>query len=230
MKPFSAIFNLSAASIILATATGCIDNTLQNENFDAWCGDNLCLWETNEGAIKKVSTWHRQDFGAAFIKDPTIISQRVENGDTKCFLFAITANVSADAALYFELDYLSDDLYDPEFSKRIWAPDWNQVKLDVAVPSWCTEFRVILRKTGKGSVVVASVFDERYEECPLTVPDGERPAGMACESDDDCRSGLCEPPVESVDAGDASCGNCTDTENCETDQCVASDVFGGVCQ
>lgn len=192
MKPSISFLNMGIALAIAASSTACMESALKNGDFDDWCGDKLCLWETDEGSIEKVPTWHREDFGVSFIADPTIISQRVENGSTKCFLFTITADVAKDAALYFELDYLDDDVFHPDFSQKVEAPDWNKVKFDVAVPSWCDEFRVILRKTGKGEAVAAAIDDEQYEECPLTIPDDERPVGIPCETDDQCLSSLCD--------------------------------------
>ncbi len=201
---------------LVLTITGCIwDDSLKNKDFNEWCGENLCLWETNEGKIEKVTTWHRQDFGAAFAEDPTIISQRVENGNNKCFLFTVTADVDDNAELFFEIDYNDDDLLNPEFSQIIEAPDWNQVKVDIAVPDWCEKFRVIFRKTGKGRAVAASVIDSRYENCPITVTDNERPSGMICVEDDQCRGGICEPFNNlSEDILFYSCGECTVDGDC----------------
>ena len=200
-------------------AGACNMDSLQNQSFDAWCGDNLCLWETDVGAIEKVSTWHREDYGASFTEDPTIISQRVDTRSTKCFLFTVTADVADDAALYFELDYLDDDLLHPDFSTRIEAPDWNKVKVDAVVPSWCDELRVILRKTGSGEVVVASLYDERYEECAMEIPNDDRPAGLVCEEDEDCRDGMCDPFVAMDDnIGFYSCGACSTASDCDAEE------------
>ncbi len=213
---------LVASAACAAVVLGCVPtDSLQNGNFDDWCGDHLCLWETNAGHIEKVTTWHRQDFGADFVEDPTVISQRVENGDTKCFLFTITANVDDSALLFFEIDYLDDDWQHPEFSVPIRANDWNRIKLDVAVPAWCNTFRVIFRKTGMGSAVVAAVSDHRYEECPISIPDGDRPLGMSCTDDSQCKAGRCERFSEAdADIEFYTCGECSDDEDCtETSVC-----------
>ena len=215
MKPIQLTIGSMICFALLCSA--CEMDSLQNQSFDAWCGDNLCLWETNEGAIEKVSTWHEEDYGASFLEDPSVISQQVLNGSTKCFLFTVMADVADDAALYLEIDYLDDDLSNPEFSQRIEAPDWNKVKVDAVVPSWCDEFRIILRKTGSGKAVVASIYDERYDSCPMEVPEDERPTGFVCADDDECKDAMCDPFVAMDDnAGFYSCGTCSTASDCET--------------
>ena len=207
---------LFGAALIFGTGCG-PDDSLQNQGFDAWCGEDLCLWETNEGKVKKTGTWHPDDYGAEFVDDPTIISQFVDSEYVKCFLFSVMADVDKDAALFLELDYLNDDIYNPDFSKKIEAPDWNKVKVDVAVPSWCDSLRVILRKTGAGRVTVASLFDERYDTCPMDIPDDDRPAGLICTEDADCRDGMCEPFIDMENSvGFSSCGTCRTHEDCES--------------
>lgn len=220
MKPFHVFFCKIATAVFFATATGCTeDKSLQNETFDAWCDGELCFWRTDVGKVEQVSTWHRKDYGAALVENPTIISQRIENNETKCFLFTVTADTAGDAQLYFELDYLDDDLSAPDFSTEIEASSWDRVKLDIAVPSWCDAFRVIIRKTGDGEAIVASVSDKRYEDCPLTVPDGDRPAGLTCENDEQCRDEMCSPFLK-LDANVEfhACGTCVDDEQCEKNE------------
>ena len=60
---------LAGASFFLLTGYegGCGEPPiLDNNGFDLWCGDELCHWSTDKGAVERVPTWHSGDVGGTF--------------------------------------------------------------------------------------------------------------------------------------------------------------------
>jgi hypothetical protein len=164
--------------------------------FERWCDKHPCGWD-QEGEVKRVGTWHPDDFAIALISDGAAISQRraeLDSARTPCLAFSLVAHVPAEARAYFELDFLDDGEID--FSKRIPTSDWQVRTFTIATPTWYEGVRFIVRKAGPGEVVVAELNVELGQrDCSATpLPLTNRPGGAGCESDEQCASGSCPEP------------------------------------
>ncbi|HKP55812.1 MAG TPA: hypothetical protein VJV78_03800 [Polyangiales bacterium] len=193
---------------------GCEPSELiMNPMVDRWCGERPCSWEV-EGKIKRVGTWHTHDFAVEFVSDQATLSQvneAVDANDTDCFSFSMLADVDSRARVFLELDFLNDG--SAEFSQRLPPGSWARRTFLIRTPSWYEGVRFIIRKDGPGHVVLAELRARPDSACtgPAVVLK-DRPAGAACNQDDDCQGGRC---------AERSCSFCRDDSECASDEICA---------
>src|SRR5678809_894434 len=67
-------------------ATDCSGGITRDPGFDLWCGDALCTWKIERGAVRRVPTWHEADAGVELVDPDTAIEQftPVNSGDGTC--------------------------------------------------------------------------------------------------------------------------------------------------
>lgn len=204
--------------LIFWSVVGCVpDDSLNNEDFDLWCDEGLCSWDIIDGKVEKAATWHRKEIGAKLVGNPAAIGQRITDEASKCFQFTVVADVPDNAELLFQVDFMDDDATNPEFSTPVKAASWERFFVEVPKPEWANVMRIILRKSGKGEVVLARVADERLDVCGKQASTVKKPEGISCEDDDECQSDLCG----SVTIGEISghtCAGCASHEACAGDE------------
>lgn len=160
-----------AALPLMAAEDSCGPDILDDPTFDLWCGDELCAWEIEEGAVEKVATWHSAEDGASLVGDPVVISQLAdEDSDSvDCILFSLTADTAEvdgqTASLRLLLDFQDDDAVD--FETPLASDDYEEVSYYVTPPTDWHGVRFIITKTGGGQAVIAQIRaqEEVRENC-----------------------------------------------------------------
>src|SRR5205823_12772098 len=94
-----AIVVLFSGSVLMGNSCG--DGIVKSPYFELWCGDTLCGWSTDSGAIRRVPTWHAADYGVALEGDGARISQLVTER-VKCFEFDLLADIAGDTTVLLE--------------------------------------------------------------------------------------------------------------------------------
>lgn len=197
---------------------GCgAQDLIENPMVDRWCGERPCAWHVS-GKVKRVGTWHTDDYAVELLGSNTTLSQVNENvnaRDAECLGFTMIADVDSKTSLFVELDFLDDGHVD--FSQRIPESHWKRRTFLVLAPSWYEGVRFIVRKSGAGRAVLAELRAGEESDCrgPAVKLKG-RPDGVVCEQDDDCKSEKC---------AFGSCSFCRGDEECaEGEVCgIASD-------
>jgi hypothetical protein len=170
-----------------------------NPSFDEWCDQHLCEWETRQGAIAQVATWHQKDLAVSFEETPTEISQLLEHKQegSLCFLFDTIADAAPGAEMSVVLDFNDDGFADLE--QRISTLRWKSVPFPVRTPVAYDGLRLSIVKKGTGRAVLAQMRVAVQPECsgsPLTLG-----AGSRCSRNEVCTSGRCEQQHCSAPSG-----------------------------
>jgi hypothetical protein len=184
--------------------------------FDLWCGNHLCAWEVTAGNVRRVSTWHRSDYGAEMVGNPAEISQ-LALGKADCLEFRLQVDRDDGVDLYIEMDFQDDGT--TEYSHPIPTTDFKPANYRITPPSWYQSVRFIIRKTGPGRAVLAQVWVVGRNRNKCTAPSlglGERPLGAVCESDDQCAVGRCVMVESRLEVG-YRCGECRANADCSGD-------------
>ena len=179
-----------ACLIVLAACDG--GDLISNPMVDRWCGERPCAWDVPQGRVKRVGTWHTDDYAVELLGEDTILSQGSRLHGEEGLHLSMIALVESEAQLYVELDFGDDGSV--EFSERIRASFWERRGACVAIPSgYDGDIRFILRKQGPGRTVVANLSAFTDDVCGGEVIDlHDRPLGTACESNEQCASGACK--------------------------------------
>jgi hypothetical protein len=210
MKHFTWL--LGPLSLALALC-GCeLSDPISNGDLDAWCGDKPCGWEI-EGEIERVSTWHANDYAVSFeSEDAQLWQVNRDLSYPECLAFTMVARVSPGTLAFVELDFFNDGTVD--WDAEIPAGDFRELSFSVHTPDRYEGVRFIVRKEGKGELVLARLHADVYggscsgDQVVLK----DLPGGMLCDAHENCASGRCLG------------GYCV---GCETDDdCEGDDVCG----
>jgi hypothetical protein len=186
------VFIAAAGSQLGSTDCG---EVARDPSFDLWCGDSLCAWKTERGAIRKVGTWNPGDPGVSFEGDDVAIEQLspMSNEDGGCVRFNIISKIDATADVELNFDVFGDGTV--EQSQRIPDSSWKPITLLFKFSGTFEGVRFEITKQGGGRAVLAqveaSVVDaSACDGFPPIVP-MPAPVGARCGGNADCRSGLC---------------------------------------
>lgn len=176
---------------IACMAPGCEgDDVLKDPTFRLWCGEVLCDWKLDSGSVKRVATWHPNDYGVEFTDTPTEISQESTEG-SDCMEFTAVANVDAGSQMKILVDFNLDGT--PEFESRIAATNYREAKILIRGPeNFTNTIRFTIRKDGQGQAVLAEIRLRRVTTC-----DGPRAElkdlhlGARCGVGAQCQTGDC---------------------------------------
>ena len=191
------------------------DDLIRNPDVERWCGDNPCDWHV-EGEIKRVSTWHPNDYAVALVSDDAALIQEngtVDNTDSDCFSFTMVAKIAEGVKVFLELDFLADGSV--EFSQRLPVSDWERRTFKVTAPDWYRKVRFIIRKEGPGRAILAEIAAENANRQCTAPPIEllERPEGAVCAKAEQCGEGM--------ECSSGRCGGCATDEGCEDGQLCA---------
>jgi hypothetical protein len=203
--------NLGLCLLIAATIACGSNDLITDPIVQRWCGDRPCDWEA-DGEIKRVGTWHPDDYAVELVSDDAKLSQlnaTLDQLSSHCFSFSLIADIAPNARVFLELDFLDDGIID--FSQRLPASDWERRTFNITAPTWYRGVRFIVRKDGPGHVVLAELRAQNGgDQC--TAPPVEltnRPDGAHCEQDNECTAGKCAGSV---------CGECRGDDDCASSQ------------
>jgi hypothetical protein len=189
-RPLLAVTAFFALANIGAGCEG--DDLVKDPTFRTWCGDELCAWTTEVGAVQRAPTWHRNDYGVELAATPTTIAQETDTSDARCLVFTTVADVEASAQVALNVDFDRDGVVD--FDLPIAETGFRQVRAELTPPTAYDGIRFAVTKKGEGRAVLAQVRVERSALCsapPIVV--APRPLGGACSAQDPgaCASGVC---------------------------------------
>jgi hypothetical protein len=143
---------LLAAAGFLSTAATCETDLIEDAGFQLWCGDRLCVWDLEEGEIRKVATWHSNDYGVELVGAPVSLSSPAARSASSVRI-EVVSDVERGAMVTVEIDQEGDGVIDwvlpvppsDGFVSRIWE---SQPGADAGGVFY-------LRKSGPGRAVVA---------------------------------------------------------------------------
>jgi hypothetical protein len=164
MKRFVLPSLLAAVAASQLGATDC-GEIISDRGFDLWCGDQLCAWDLDHGAIERVPTWHRGDDGVALLGPDTAIAQDTEVNDLDgtCIRFTTIAHVDESAQVSLGIDIGGDGTVD--HTERVPTSDWARVTFLLRLAPPFDGVRFVLTRTGSGEAVLASIGAEIAEGC-----------------------------------------------------------------
>lgn len=226
MRAPTLLIAVLAASQLGATDCG---QVIRDSGFDLWCGDELCAWKTERGAVKRVATWNEGDPGVELVGSDVAIEQLtpVDSGDGTCIEFTLVANVDRGADVELDVDVFGDGTIDHH--ERLPEANWKPLTYDLLIKAPYSGIRFELAKTGDGTAQLANIGARTVQDgCAGLVPidPGPAPLGAICDEsamDTGCASGLCQL-VHDPDAlfgVTAACAQCDDAHPCD-----ASSVCG----
>jgi hypothetical protein len=229
--------SLMALTVLKAEDQGGCDSTIVGDpTFDLWCGEQLCAWKLEQGQIRRVSTWHRSDYGVEMVGSAVVISQvaQISSLDTSCLEYRLQVDREDSVNLYMEMDFLDDGKV--EHSQPLGGDGYSPETYRLRPPSWFDRVRFIVRKSGDGRAVLAEIKIKKVDvsECAGAKPIalGHLPEGAPCGSGAECDSGRCvetrqwRADVSWTDPR-VTGGQTTVCSRCEADaDCAASEVCG----
>ncbi len=209
---------LAAGALFLAC-----DDVVNDPTFRLWCGDALCSWQTDAGRIKRVPTWHEDDFGVSFEETPTRISQKLQR-TPKCMLLTAVANVEPTAQMTVDLDFDGDGKADASYPLPQAA--WRETKTLISAPDvYGPVATITLHKRGTGTAILAELRVQARDSCDRSsVPAAkDLRVGLSCTAADQCGTGICCAGIcaeccPAPSGWGASVGN--KASPCESDRCA----------
>ncbi len=143
---------------LLCTAAACETDLIEDAGFQLWCGERLCSWDLEQGSIRKVSTWHTNDYGVDLV-GPQVVLSSDARGTASSLRIEVTSDIEETATVSFEIDEDGDGQIDwsvrippsDGYVSRVWNPD-QPVGLNGIF---------YIRKSGEGRAVLARVRASR---------------------------------------------------------------------
>lgn len=220
-------FPVGGCLLVLAAsqlgATKCGGEVTRDPGFDLWCGDSLCAWKLERGAIRRAPTWHAEDAGVELVEPGTAIEQfsPVNSRDGTCIHFDLIADAAETAQAELSVDVYGDGSIERTYP--IPAVHWKLAPYTFVVRAPFTGIRFEIAKRGPGHAVVARMRAVLVKEgCGGIEPidGGPAPLGSLCKGKGDCASAICA----AVDpfSGHGRCAGCDPF----APVCAAGDVCG----
>lgn len=141
-----------AAATFLSTAATCETDLIEDAGFQLWCGDRLCAWDLEAGEIRKVATWHSNDYGVELLGSSVSLSSPAARSASSLRI-EVVSDVEEGAMVTVEVDRDGDGIIDwvlrvppsDGFISRVWESQPGAEATGV----------FYLRKSGPGRAVVA---------------------------------------------------------------------------
>ena len=163
-----ALVGILLAIVLPACGSG---ELLQRVDFQKlWCGERLCRWTVDAGAIRRVTTWHELDPEVG-LAGPIVRLSRIDaipHGTKLCAVIAVNVGELSDNRVRLEVDLADDgavELSQPlerggnetysegePFAERF--PELYPVWPIAGTPGPATSARVSLVKEGPSEVVI----------------------------------------------------------------------------
>jgi hypothetical protein len=220
MRTIPIIVIAAAATQLGSTDCG---QAIKDNGFDLWCGDTLCDWKVERGAIQDVPTWHAGDQGVALVGDDVAIEQvsPVASTDGTCIELDLLAHVDANVDVVLNVDVFGDGTID--LAEHFPTGTWQPVTFQMRMPDAYAGVRFEIAKAGAGTAELANISAKIVDggcagQPALRVE--SRPLAAPCDDSSECASGICG---EDAFAFGAVCVACDGTHACGSgDVCGAS--------
>jgi hypothetical protein len=119
---------LLALSTLLSAAAPCETDLIEDAGFQLWCGDRLCVWDTEEGEIRKVGTWHTHDYGVELVGAPVLLASPAAQSAASVRI-EVVSDIEEGAMVTVEIDRDGDGAIDSvvpippsdTFVSRVWG-------------------------------------------------------------------------------------------------------------
>lgn len=210
------------ACLVLGGADTCGPPPLtQDPGFDFWCGNRLCAWNLEYGAVQRVPTWHRSDFGASLVGPKVSLWQDIDTSASyvECFKITLQADTDEGVDLALSFDFYKDGSV--EYSHPLVSDDFRTVVYELKAPSYFDQLRLRIVKTGQGRAVLTRVRIDSSTGCTGDPIDtGARPIGIVCEKDAQCDSQRCLSVLQWREKGSkgatlkSTCAACESDADC----------------
>lgn len=103
---------LMALLVFVAVAgVTCQTDLIDDAGFQLWCGEELCVWDLEEGEIERVATWHEHDYGVSLVSDDVLLSQPAEYESASACIVT-TSRIEPGAVVSVEIDWDGDGVID----------------------------------------------------------------------------------------------------------------------
>ena len=187
---------------------------IADSGFDIWCGDRLCDWDLESGAVARAASWHKDDYSVELIGSDVLISQLSTRGATSCLRFELLADIEDDARVTLMMDFFDDGVV--EYRQELGHVRWESLVYYVTTPPTWRGVRFSLHKEGPGRARLAQIEATEDTACidkPIELVN--RPIGASCQNGAECASALC---LDSVSVWDGKvCSACERDEDCQPD-------------
>jgi hypothetical protein len=90
----------------------CETDLIDDPGFQFWCGEELCAWQLEAGAVRKAPSWHEHDYAVELVGAPVVLSQQASRGFPSCVRLEVIADVEPRAMVSIEIDYTGDGSVD----------------------------------------------------------------------------------------------------------------------
>jgi hypothetical protein len=206
--------------VLLGGADSCSPPLNQDPGFDLWCGNRLCAWNLEYGAVQRVPTWHRSDFGASLIGAKVSMWQDLNHASTvDCFKITLQADKDEGVDLALSFDFYKDGTV--EYSHPLVSDDFRTVVYELRAPTYFDDLRLRIVKTGVGRAILTRVRIDSSSDCvgPPIDTNG-RPIGIVCEKDAQCQSNRCASVLQWSAKGpfggthESTCATCKTDADC----------------
>jgi hypothetical protein len=119
---------LITMTALLSTAATCETDLIEDAGFQLWCGDRLCAWDTEQGEIRKVGTWHTHDYGVELVGAPVLLSSPAVRSASSVRI-EVVSDIEEGAMVTVEIDRDGDGYIDwvlpippsDGFVSRVWS-------------------------------------------------------------------------------------------------------------
>jgi hypothetical protein len=216
---------LAVAPMLVGAA--CEEPLIPSSGFDIWCGQTLCQWKVDRGAISKVPTWNDHDYGVQLGGD-TRISRHLDfnNDKVKCIDFNLVANIDNGTNVVLGIDFNDDG--STEYNQTLPSGAWAPLRYRITAPTYFNGARIFIDHTGNGGAALAQLQELDSSDCSgAPVSTTGRPLGAHCESDDQCTSSRCRPRTTDEQLTPTTNDTASLCEGCDADSdCGAGQICG----
>lgn len=108
------VFIVLVPLFLVTTGNYCETDLIDDPGFQFWCGEELCAWQLEAGAVRKAPSWHEHDYAVELVGSPVILSQQASRSFSSCVRVEVIADVEPSSMVSIEIDYTGDGTIDWE--------------------------------------------------------------------------------------------------------------------
>ena len=143
---------LLVLAALLSTAGTCETDLIEDAGFQLWCGERLCDWDLEEGEIRKVATWHTNDYAVELVGSPVLLSSPAARSASSTRV-EVVSDIEEGADVAVQIDQEGDGAVDwvvlvppsDGFVSQVWTSQ----------PAVGDTGVFYVRKSGEGRAIIA---------------------------------------------------------------------------